>query len=175
MPLEGVSPYSSSITCWYRIPVTAYTGWHGQNLLGLPDNGETRLRERRSMCYIARSLLYGSFCPLSLRLSLSLFLTFEMRRGDTSTLIVDLTSAIVSVAIGRCFVSSFFPSPFLFFRTEVARSNFFPYFRSFSRAWRETYICIYIYKMISFGKNLDFEIWVFFFGSIGFLWQFVSI
>ena len=76
------------------------------------------------MCYIARSLLYGSFCPLSLRisfslsfsvfLSLSLSSTFEMRRGDTSTLIVDLTSAIVSVAIGRCFVSSFF-SPLLSF------------------------------------------------------------
>lgn len=44
----------------------------------------------------------------------------------------------------------------------MARSNFFPYFRSFSRGWRETYICIYIYKMISFGKNLDLEIWVFF-------------
>lgn len=126
MPLEGVSPYSSSITCWYRIPVTAYTGWHGQNLLGLLDNGETRLRERRSMCYIARSLLYGSFYPLSLRPSLSLVRVRNERRSDTSTLIVDLTSAIVSVAIGRCFVSSFFPLSFSFFREGGGSIKFFP-------------------------------------------------
>lgn len=45
----------SSITCWYPIPVTAYTGWQGENLLG-PDAGSTPARTQIDVLY--RTLSY---------------------------------------------------------------------------------------------------------------------
>lgn len=47
--------YSSSITCWYRIPVTGYTGWQGENLLEL-DAENTLARTQIDVLY--RKLSY---------------------------------------------------------------------------------------------------------------------
>lgn len=107
----------SSITCWYRIPVTAYTGWLGGKSARSWTRSGLRLRGRRSMCYIARAFLYESLRP-----SPPPPYRCGVRESDTptTTLIVDLTSAIVS--IGLRMLHSPFPSfsPFFFclFRLE---------------------------------------------------------
>lgn len=182
MPLEGVSPYSSSITCWYRIPVTAYTGWHGQNLLGLLDNGETRLRERRSMCYIARSLLYGSFYPLSLRPSLSRPPSkWETKRHVHAYRRFDECHCVGRYRTLFCII---FFSPLLFLFSggrwldQIFSSTFGPFrgVREIGFEWleRDIYMCICIcITMISFWRNFDLEIWVFFFWF--FVWIFVGV
>ena len=138
MPLEGVSlrtPPASPVGIVSRSrPIQGGTG---KICSGCQTTGKHACANA-DRCVISHALfstdpsVLSRFVSLSLFLSLSLSLslsfTFEMRRGDTSTLIVDLTSAIVSVAIGRCFVSSFF-SPLLssprrdFKRSYIAKAT----------------------------------------------------
>lgn len=125
----SVSVYSSSITCWYRIPVTAYTGWHGQNLLGPLG---TLARTQIDVLY---RTLSSTDPPILCSLSLSFSAPVSRPRNETGRH-VDAYRRFDEchcVAIGRCFVSIFFSSPFFFSGGRWLDEIFFPTFRSFSR------------------------------------------
>lgn len=106
MPLEGVS-----LLLQHHLLVS----YPGHGLYRVARGKSARARRRKhacanaDRCVISQALLYGSS---ALALSPSSERLLRMRRDATSTLIVDLTSAVVF--IGHWFVSSFFLLLFLF-------------------------------------------------------------
>ena len=149
-PLEGVSLYSSSITCWYRIPVTAYTRWHGGKICSSSRHaGNTLARTQIDVLYCKLSAvrIRGSPSPFSLSFSLSLSLS----RLLSSTLIVDLTSAIVS--IGRCFLYLLFLPFFLFF---WPLSSFFLFFSASAKDGTSLARVSTHFSLAEFDSDRDF-------------------
>lgn len=106
MPLEGVS-----LLLQHHLLVS----YPGHGLYRVARGKSARARRRKhacanaDRCVISQALLYGSS---ALALSPSSERLLRMRRDATSTLIVDLTSAVVF--IGHWFVSSFLLLLFLF-------------------------------------------------------------
>ena len=151
-PLEGVSLYSSSITCWYRIPVTAYTRWHGGKICSSSRHaGNTLARTQIDVLYCKLSAvrIRGSPSPFSLSFSLSLSLgCYRRRLSSIWRVLLCLSDAAFCI---------FFFFPFFFFfglslpsffffglskRRNISGSRFHAFFTSWIRL-RPRFFCLF--------------------------------